>query len=295
MIFEKGTYVAFATPFKTNGEINFKTVEKLVEYYISCGIKGLFLGGTTGLGQLLSVEELKELSEVVVSISKKRIKTLILASRLTIEETKSTVIKLWKTGCDSITLRCPQDYVTNETCLAAYYEEILKDFPEIKFSFYYLKNSLSAETTMQLIKKFPNICAIKHSSEDFSTISRMIIPDMPVPVFIGYEVLALPAIKLGASGMVSGLGAALPKLVVSAFEATEKDEKTINKYHNLLVHSCDVLYKDATYGNIYRVLEIKGFDMGVPRLPVPERKKDNTELFELINMLEKNLGEEIQH
>ncbi len=48
---------AIKTPYKTNGDLDLKTYDELVEQQIAAGVDGIIVGGTTGEGHLLSWEE----------------------------------------------------------------------------------------------------------------------------------------------------------------------------------------------------------------------------------------------
>jgi len=288
---EKAPYVALATPFRPDGKVNFSTVEKLVNYYVNIGIKGLLVGGTTGLGELLSLQELKELTEVVTSLSRGRLTVMVVASRGSMEETREAILHLNNTGCHSIVLKTPQSYAIDEKHLIMYFKSFLSSFPDIAFTLYYVGDYYpSLAATVELTRECKNVVAVKHSGNDFSAVSEMAAAGLEVPVFVGYEVFALPCILLGASGMVSGIGAALPELIISAFRATQVgNRRLVSEYHRLILYVCSVLYREAVYGNIYRLLELRGFEMGTPRLPVPKRTGDDSELLELLDELSKRL------
>lgn len=43
-----GAYVALMTPFTKQNKINFEVLERQVDYYVACGIRGLYVTGGTG-------------------------------------------------------------------------------------------------------------------------------------------------------------------------------------------------------------------------------------------------------
>ena len=46
----KGYWPASPTPFKENGDLDLETFGKLVDWYLECGMHGIFVNGTTGGG-----------------------------------------------------------------------------------------------------------------------------------------------------------------------------------------------------------------------------------------------------
>ena len=57
----KGVFPALLTPFKADGSINDDSVAKLIEYNVRKGVDGFYVGGSTGEGMLLTVDERKQL------------------------------------------------------------------------------------------------------------------------------------------------------------------------------------------------------------------------------------------
>ncbi len=72
MIF-KGLLTALITPLDENDNIDFKTLEPLVERQIASRVNGLVIAGSTGEGSSLSDEEYYELIKAVIDYSKGRI------------------------------------------------------------------------------------------------------------------------------------------------------------------------------------------------------------------------------
>ena len=59
---------ALVTPFKTNGDINFEALPKLIEHLLAHHTQGLVLAGTTGESPTLTHDEELELFRVVQEI-----------------------------------------------------------------------------------------------------------------------------------------------------------------------------------------------------------------------------------
>ncbi len=72
MIF-KGILTALITPLDENDNIDFRTLEPLIERQIASGVNGLVVAGSTGEGSSLSDEEYYELIKTAIDCSKGRI------------------------------------------------------------------------------------------------------------------------------------------------------------------------------------------------------------------------------
>ena len=62
-----GALVALITPF-SDGQIDFDTLDELVEFLLNCGIDGIVPCGTTGESPTLSYDEHKAVIERVIDI-----------------------------------------------------------------------------------------------------------------------------------------------------------------------------------------------------------------------------------
>ena len=57
----RGVFSALLTPYTKDDKINGSSVKKIIDMNLSKGINGFYVGGSTGEGMLLTVEERKEL------------------------------------------------------------------------------------------------------------------------------------------------------------------------------------------------------------------------------------------
>ena len=62
----KGVFIAFYTCFNEEGNISVDAIKKLARFYANKGVKGLYVGGSSGEGFLLTVDERKKLLEAVI-------------------------------------------------------------------------------------------------------------------------------------------------------------------------------------------------------------------------------------
>ena len=61
----KGVYAALMTPFQTNGAVDYEALKVLADHCIDAGLTGLYVGGSTGEGFLLTEEERMEVFRTV--------------------------------------------------------------------------------------------------------------------------------------------------------------------------------------------------------------------------------------
>ena len=73
----KGYWPASPTPFKENGDLDLETFGKLIDWYLDCGMHGIFINGTTGEWFSQTIDERKELIEFVLDRVANRIPVVV--------------------------------------------------------------------------------------------------------------------------------------------------------------------------------------------------------------------------
>lgn len=73
----RGMLLPIPTVFEEDGRIDVKLMEELTDYYVNAGVHALFVGGSFGQGPAMSLEERKQLSEVVTKRVKGRIPVVV--------------------------------------------------------------------------------------------------------------------------------------------------------------------------------------------------------------------------
>ncbi|WAJ69486.1 4-hydroxy-tetrahydrodipicolinate synthase [Catenovulum adriaticum] len=72
----RGSIVALITPMHKNGEVDYQTLEKLVEFHVQAGTDGIVAVGTTGESATLPVDEHVKVVETVVKTANNRVKVI---------------------------------------------------------------------------------------------------------------------------------------------------------------------------------------------------------------------------
>ena len=103
----RGYWVASPTPFTRNGQIDYDKMHALLELYISQGVHGLVVNGSTGEWCSQSIEERKELALKAVEQVGKRIPTVIGVSSYTPGEVLDLANHASLVGADGVMITPP--------------------------------------------------------------------------------------------------------------------------------------------------------------------------------------------
>ncbi|SDM69096.1 4-hydroxy-tetrahydrodipicolinate synthase [Pedobacter antarcticus] len=212
-----GTGVALVTPFNADGSVDYTGLKNLINYQIEGQVEYLVSLGTTGESATLNKEEKKKIWAYTAEINNGR---LPLIAGIGGNDTASVVdtIKNFDTaGYDCILSASPYYNKPSQEGIYQHYKAISEVSP-LPILLYNVPgrtaSNMSAETTCRLAADFKNIIGIKEASGNFEQFNQ-IMRDKPADFLLisGDDPITLPMIALGASGLISVVGNALPAAV----------------------------------------------------------------------------------
>ena len=211
----KGLGIALITPFTSDGDVDWKSLKRLVEYQISNGADFLCILATTGETPCLSAEEKIKIKQLVVEVNNGRVPVLMGCggnnTRAVVEELKSAD---WS-GVDGVLSVCPYYNKPSQEGLYRHFKAIAEASP-LPVVLYNVPGrtgvNLKAETTVRLARDCENIVAVKEASGSLEQVDE-IIKNKPhrFDVISGDDALTFQMMASGAAGVISVIGNALPK------------------------------------------------------------------------------------
>ena len=288
----RGLGIALITPFKTDGSIDFDALDRLVEYQIKGRADFLCIMGTTAETPTLSREEKRLLKERLVERVAGRVPLLMGCGG---NNTAAILDELqnedWK-GIDGVLSVCPYYNKPSQEGLYQHFAAIAKVSP-VPVVLYNVPGrtgvNMTAETTLRLAREFENIVAIKEASGNITQMDD-IIKNKPqhFDVISGDDGITFPLITLGAVGVISVIGNALPaefsRMVRLALRGEYNSSLTI---HHKFTELFKLLFVDGNPAGVKAMLSEMGMIQNVLRLPlVPTRLTT----MEKISQIVKELG-----
>ena len=288
----RGLGIALITPFQTDGSIDFDALDRLVEYQIKGGADFLCIMGTTAETPTLSREEKRLLKERLVERVAGRVPLLMGCGG---NNTAAILDELqnedWK-GIDGVLSVCPYYNKPSQEGLYQHFAAIAKASP-VPVVLYNVPGrtgvNMTAETTLRLAREFENIVAIKEASGNITQMDD-IIKNKPqhFDVISGDDGITFPLITLGAVGVISVIGNALPaefsRMVRLALRGEYSSSLTI---HHKFTELFKLLFVDGNPAGVKAMLSEMGMIQNVLRLPlVPTRLTT----MEKISQIVKELG-----
>jgi 4-hydroxy-tetrahydrodipicolinate synthase len=250
-----GTGVAIITPFKSDRSVDHAALKTVIDHMINGGVEYIVSLGTTGESAALHDDEKKAVWDTTISHVNKRVPLVA--------------------GIGG-----------NNT------SEVLNDLK--KFDSNGFDGEETAETTLRLAYDCKNVIAMKEASGNFDQFNK-IIKDKPEDfLFIsGDDAIALPLISMGAVGVISVIGNALPG-IFSTMVRMCLDGKFIEAQplHHSLTEFISLCFVEGNPGGVKSAMKMMGICEDYMRLPLV-KISDQTEYkikdqLELLNILKAN-------
>lgn len=267
----KGVFSALITPFD-NGEVDYTSLEKLVDYQINQGINGLVINGTTAESPTLTSTEVKKIFSIVRAMVGLQF-PLILgtgsnSTAKSVEDTK----KAAELGADAALVVVPYYNKPPQRGIVQHYKAIAKnsDVPVIMYNVPGRTiTSMTAETIWEL-SETKNILGIKEASGDMAFDQKLKSKLQNDFVFLsGDDGTYIDFLKLGGHGIISVMSNMIPKLSVDWTQAVmngsvRETETAFGKFKALI----DGMYVEANpipvKWMLYRKGLIKSPEMRLP-------------------------------
>jgi len=280
---------AMVTPFKDNGEVNYKKVRELANYLLSNGSDGLVVLGTTGEVPTLNEKEKKNiLKEVVDEVGDKGTVIANTGSYSTTESIKMTV-EAENIGVDGVMAVVPYYNKPPQSGLYNHFYKIAisTDLPVMIYNVPGRTSKNIEVDTVKRLAKIDNIQAIKEASGNLKQVANICSQtEDGFYVYSGDDSLTLPILSVGGHGVVSVAAHIVGKEInemIRSFKqgelnkAINLNKKLLTVFNNMFINTNPIPVKEA--------LNMAGMEVGCLRSPLTSLSEN--ERKELKKALEK--------
>jgi 4-hydroxy-tetrahydrodipicolinate synthase len=273
-----GAMVALVTPFQ-EGEIDFQTLDELIEFQIEGGIDGIVPVGTTGECPTLSPEEHKQVIERVVQAVGGQVPVIAGAgSNSTAEAIEYTEFSK-KVGADA-TLQVGPYY--NKPTQEGFYQHFkaIAEEVDLPIVLYNIPGRCGAGMTPETVARLAeieNIVAIKEATGSLDQASE-IATRCDITIISGDDSLTLPLASVGGKGVISVVANIVPADVKAMTDLIlEGDLVSARQWHKKLFTLCKSMLTLATnpipIKAAMAMLNMCSDELRLPMTPLEENKK----------------------
>jgi len=268
-----GTGVAIITPFKSDGSVDHTALKTVIDHIINGGAEYIVSLGTTGEAATLSSDEKKAVWDTTISHVSGRVSLVAGIGGNNTSEVLNDLKKFDSNGFDAILSVCPYYNKPTQEGIYQHYKAIADHSP-LPIILYNVPGrtgvNMTAETTLRLAHDHKNIIAMKEASGNFEQFNK-IIKDKPEDfLFIsGDDPITLPLIAMGAAGVISVIGNALPG-IFSTMVRMCLDGKFIEAQplHHSLTEFTSLCFVEGNPGGVKSAMKLLGICGDTMRLPL---------------------------
>lgn len=273
----QGIIPAFYACYDSKGEVDGEGVEMLARYMVEKGVKGVYVGGSSGECIYQTVEDRKRTLEHVMRVAENKLTVIAHVACNNTAESRELAAHAQSLGVDAIAAIPPIYFHLPEYAIAEYWNDISDAAPDTDFIIYNIPQLAGVALTMPLfreMRKNPKVVAVKNSS----------MPTQDIQMFKaeggeGFAVLNGPdeqlvsGLAIGADGGIGGTYGVMPELYLKIKELI--DAGKVEEAQKIQYAANEVIYgMCACHGNLYAVIkEIlrirEGLDIGSVRKPLP--------------------------
>ena len=268
-----GIFPAFYACYDRDGNISPEAVRALARYLLEKGVKGLYVGGSSGECIYQSVAERKLVLENVMEEVGGRLTVIAHVACNNTADSRALAAHAESLGVDAIAAIPPIYFKLPPDAIALYWNDISAAAPNTDFIIYNIPQLAGVALTVPLLRRMkenPRVIGVKNSSAPTQDIQMWL--DEGVIVFNGPDEQLIAGLATGAVGGIGGTYGAMPELYDRIYRLFR--EGKMEQARKLQNECCRVIYKVCeARGNMYaglkEVLRLRGGpDAGSVRAPL---------------------------
>lgn len=273
----QGIIPAFYACYDKDGKISPEGVEKLTEHLIRKGVKGVYVGGSSGECIYHSVEERKTVLEHVMKVGAGKLTVIAHVACNNTDDSRELAAHAERLGVDAIAAIPPIYFHLPDYAIEEYWNDISNAAPNTDFVIYNIPQLAGVALTMPLFRRMkenPRVVAVKNSSMPVQDIQMFKMEGgEDFIVFNGPDEQLISGLAMGAEGGIGGTYAMMPEVYLKIKELF--DGQQLKAAQEIQYEADRIIYEICKCrGNLYAVakeiMKIRdNLDLGGVRKPLP--------------------------
>lgn len=296
----RGIFPAFYACYDEKGEVDGARVERLARHLLDKGVKGVYVGGSSGECIYQSVDDRKRTLEHVMYAAEGKLTVIAHVACNNTADSRELAAHAQSLGVDAIAAIPPIYFHLPDYSIAGYWNDISDAAPDTDFVIYNIPQLAGVALTMPLfreMRKNPRVVAVKNSSMPVQDIQMFKAEGgEDFVVFNGPDEQLVSGLAIGADGGIGGTYGVMPELYLKIMELMEKGET--QKAQKIQYAANEVIYAMcACRGNMYaaikEILRLReGIDIGSVRKPLSGLfAEDGQQIEKCVKMIDQAIAE----
>ena len=220
----QGIFPAFYACYDENGEVSGEATRALTEHLIRKGVKGVYVGGSSGECIYQGVAERKLLLENVMEAAQGKLTVIAHVACNNTRDSQELARHAESLGVDAIASIPPIYFHLPEASIAGYWNDISAAAPNTDFIIYNIPQLAGVALTLPLLRemlKNPRVIGVKNSSMPVQDIQMFkdegTKNGRDFVVFNGPDEQLISGLIMGADGGIGGTYGAMPELILKLY------------------------------------------------------------------------------
>ena len=281
----QGVFPAFYACYDDDGEISASRVRDLAKYLLDVGVKGLYVGGSSGECIYQNVDGRKRLLDSVMDTVGGKLTIIAHVACNSTRDSQELARHAESMNVDAIASIPPIYFHLPEHGIAGYWNDISAAAPNTDFIIYNIPQLAGVALTIPLLRemrKNPRVIGVKNSSMPTQDIQMwrdeggddFVVMNGPDEQFIS-------GLAMGATGGIGGTYAVMPELFLKIYDCYQKGDMELGRQVQNEV--CRIISAMCTaHGNLYAVMKAilkkNGLNVGGVRAPLPQLSTDDEKI-----------------
>jgi 2-dehydro-3-deoxy-D-pentonate aldolase len=260
--------VPLLTPFTQEGEVDLRSLEKIIEHIAAGGCQGLMVCGTTGEFASMTVEQRIALVREAVRIAQGRLLVFGGIGDTSLQHSVRLAREFLAAGADAVVGNLPSYYPLTPEMMERYFTSLADriDGPVYLYNIPQTTRQSIPLDVIERLSRHPRIAGIKDSEPDGARqeqVCRMFAGRSDFVVFCGSIAFTSRAMRAGADGMVPGAGNFAPRLARELMDALVSGDTARGDAMQQRMDTVNAVYqKGRTISQLFcalkGIMEIKG-------------------------------------
>lgn len=221
----RGMMTALITPFRGHAvvpEIDYPSLEKLIEWQLECGVEGFVTLGTTGESATLTPEERIRVIEFTRDVVRKRVPLIAGTGTNDTAATIAMTKEVKKLGLDGALVVSPYYNKPTQEGLFQHFQAVAREggMPVVVYN---IPGRTSVEISVDVFRRLldvPNIVAVKEASGSADKLLDLVsVVGDRMAVMSGEDSLTFFVMAAGGTGVISASANAIPREMVAISRA----------------------------------------------------------------------------
>ena len=279
-----GAGVAIVTPFFENGDVNFKELERMIEFEIENGIDSIIICGSTGEAATMTDEEHEAAIKCAIDTVAGRVPVIAGTGSNSTETAIYLSTEAEKYGADALLLVSPYYNKATQGGLYQHFKQTA-DAVKIPCILYNVPGrtgcNILPATVVKLCTDVKNSVGIKEASGNISQIAKLAaLADGKVEIYSGNDDQIVPIMSLGGLGVISVLSNVAPKQTHDICQAFfDGDTAKAAKLQCQAIELIDALFCEVNPIPVKKAVSLLGYNAGPLRLPLTDMEPEHVEVL----------------